>query len=424
MRSSPVLIAILADLRNNFSFVKTSAIHSPLPFRKGERMKVRGFSRRCRSRYPTLTLPSPFGRERRQMAQLAVCSVLLATLLASCEKNSEIKVYRVSKAPLEESAPQQQEAMPTNTAAPRIPGGLAPSAAASAVTTPPNWEPQPPSQMRQASFLVKGDKDAITDISFVSLGTAAGNVLDNVNRWLDQLGQPPITEQKLGEIAQRLRTSLGDVVLIDLAGLPKDADPTKDGRIIAAMVTSGSSTLFFKMRGNADLTEAQKGDFIKWVAAVCESQTENRSPQMAAMPSQGGAAPQIKWKTPESWTEVPPSSMRYASFSASTENADKIDISVVTFPGEGGSDADNINRWRGQIGLPPIDEIAVASQVTPLKTADTTFSTTDIDGTKGRTIAAWTRHDGRVWFFKATGPNAAVEKEKPNFVKFIESVRF
>ena len=32
--------------------------------------------------------------------------------------------------------------------------------------------------------------------------------------------------------------------------------------------------------------------------------------------------------------------------------------------------------------------------------------------------------DGRVWFFKATGPNAAVEKEKPNFVKFIESVRF
>ena len=31
---------------------------------------------------------------------------------------------------------------------------------------------------------------------------------------------------------------------------------------------------------------------------------------------------------------------------------DKIDISVVTFPGDGGSDADNINRWRQQIGLP------------------------------------------------------------------------
>jgi hypothetical protein len=349
--------------------------------------------------------------------------VALVMLLASCEKNSEIKVYRVSKAPLEESVPRQQDAMPTNTAAPRMPGGLAP-AAASAITTPPNWEPQPLSQMRRASFLVRGDKGAVADISFVGLGTAAGNVLDNVNRWLDQLGQPPITEQKLGEIAQRLRTSLGDVVIVDLAGLPKDADPTREGRIIAAMVTTGDSILFFKMRGNADLTEAQKGEFIKWVAAVCEAQSESRSPQMATMPSQDGVAPQIKWKMPEDWTELPPSSMRYASFNASAENGDKIDISVVTFPGEGGSDADNINRWRGQIGLPPIDESAVNSQVTPLKTADATFSTTDIAGAKARTIAAWTRHDGRVWFFKATGPNAAVEKEKPNFVKFIESVRF
>src|SRR5437762_1902466 len=39
--------------------------------------------------------------------------------------------------------------------------------------------------------------------------------------------------------------------------------------MIAAMPISGRSTLFFKMRGNAELTEAQKSDFIKWVAAVC-----------------------------------------------------------------------------------------------------------------------------------------------------------
>jgi hypothetical protein len=190
------------------------------------------------------------------------------------------------------------------------------------------------------------------------------------------------------------------------------------------MVTTDSSTLFFKMRGNADLTEAQKGDFIKWVAAVCNAQTETRSPQMAAMPPRNASAPQIKWETPEGWTEVPPSSMRYASFSAADGNGGKIDISIVTFAGDGGSDADNVNRWRGQIGLAPIDASAVTSQVTPLKTADTTFSTTDMVGAKARTIAAWARHDGRVWFFKATGPNAAVEKEKPNFVKFIESVRF
>src|SRR5262249_10352657 len=116
--------------------------------------------------------------------------------------------------------------------------------------------------------------------------------------------------------------------------------------------------------------------------------------------------------------------MRYASFSASAGNGDKIDISVVTFAGEGGSDPDNVNRWRGQIGLPPLDENAVASQITAGKTADANFFTTAIVGRERRTNAAWTHHDGRVWFFKATGPSAAVEKEKPKFVKFIESVRF
>jgi hypothetical protein len=357
------------------------------------------------------------------MVRLAVYSIVLVTSMTSCEKNSEIKVYRVSKAPLEESAPQEQGAMPTNTAAPRMPGGLSPTAE-TAVTTPPNWEAQPLSQMRQASFLAKGDNGAVADISFVSLGSAAGNVLENVNRWLGQLGQPPITEQKLGEIAQRLHTSLGDVTIVDLAGLPDNADPARDGRIIAAMVTTANVTLFFKMRGNADLAEAQKGDFIKWVAAVCDAQTQTGPSEMAAAPPQTTSGPQIKWTTPEGWTEVPPSSMRYASFSAPADDGGKIDISVVTFPGDGGSDADNINRWRGQMGLAPVDANAVTSQVAPLKTEDTTFSTTDIAGNKTRTIAAWTRRDGRVWFFKATGPTAAVEKEKPNFVKFIESVQF
>ena len=42
--------------------------------------------------------------------------------------------------------------------------------------------------------------------------------------------------------------------------------------------------------------------------------------------------------------------MRYASFAAE-KNGEKADISVVTFPGDGGSDADNVNRWRQQFGL-------------------------------------------------------------------------
>ena len=111
--------------------VTIGAVNSPLSFRKGERMKVRGFFKLAKAG-----------------GQLVIFSASVTTLLVGCEKNSEIKVYRVSKAPLEQSAPQQQDAMPTNTAAPRMPGGLPPATEA-AVTIPPNWEAQPLSQMRQ-----------------------------------------------------------------------------------------------------------------------------------------------------------------------------------------------------------------------------------------------------------------------------------
>ena len=290
--------------------------------------------------------------------EASISCLAIAIFASACDRSDqEIKVYRISKAPLEESAPAQKNAMPTNAASPAGRAAVA-RAGSTIVSTPPNWEPQPLSQMRQASFLVKGENGAVADISLVSLGAAAGNVLDNANRWLGQLGQPPITAEELAEITQRLTTPIGEVTIVDLAGLPKDADPAKDGRIVAAIAPGSMSTLFFKMRGNADLAEAQKSEFIKWVAAVCNAQAENKPASMAAMPvaPQDSSAPQIKWKTPEGWTEVPPSSMRYASFSVSGEEGGKIDISVVTFPGEGGSNADNVNRWRQQIGLAPLND--------------------------------------------------------------------
>jgi len=346
-------------------------------------------------------------------------------LVTGCDRKSEIKVYRVSKAPLEEAGPTQTDMAPTNAPSPGIPHGMT-QAGSTSVETPPSWEPQPPSQMRRASFLVKGENGAVADISLVSLGAAAGNVLENVNRWLDQLGQPPVTEQKLSEIAQHLTTSLGQVTVVDLAGLPSGADPVKDGKIIAAMISTETSTLFFKMRGNADLAEAQKADFIKWIAAVCNAQSETKSSGETAMNGDEASAPrrQLKWRAPQGWSEIPPSAMRYASFAAAGTNGDKIDISIVTFPGTGGSDLDNVNRWRGQIQLPPTDEKTVESQIEPLSIGDTKFSTIDIVGPDTRTMAAWIRREDGVWFFKITGAKASVEKEKPKFFDFLRSVQF
>jgi hypothetical protein len=203
-----------------------------------------------------------------------LCAGLLVALglLCGCKDKEEIKVYRVSKAEpappaLKNPGPVDMAGMPPM-GAPMAAGG--PSAQPSQVTgnPPAHWEVQPLSAMRQASYIVKGDNGATADISLVSLAGPAGGALDNVNRWLGQLGQPSVTAEQLAQMSQHVSSPLGDVTVIDIEGLPQGADPAKDGRIIAGIAAGDSGTFFFKMRGNAGLTASQKAAFLQWIGTV------------------------------------------------------------------------------------------------------------------------------------------------------------
>ena len=340
-----------------------------------------------------------------------------AFLFAACGHNDDqIKVYRLAKSSTDSPPPSGSDAM-TSTNAPvkstveRVP-------AAANVTAPSNWEQQPLSQMRQASFLVHGENGTTADISLVTLGPAAGNILDNVNRWLGQLSQQPISQEKLTKMVEKLPTARGEIDVVDLSGKPEAGNGSKDGRIVAAIASDEGKSAFFKMRGNPQLVSAEKQNFLKWVRSMHGAGPDETRMESAAPTTESS---QIKWDIPAGWSPVAASGMRYASFAALADDGAKIDISVATFPGDGGDDRENVNRWRQQIGLPPIEG---EPSITALRSRDTTFSAIDIAGANARTVAAWTRRDGRAWFFKLTGPNAAVEKEKSNFVKFVQSVRF
>src|SRR4051812_2904189 len=191
-------------------------------------------------------------RESRMRGTLGAAIVLTAVvLLSGCDRDDQqIKVYRVAKAPLESPPPSDTSMMPTNAS---TPSSITAPGLVSVAEVPKNWESQPLSQMRLASFLVRGENGATADISFVMLGPAAGNVPDNVNRWLGQLKQPPVTEEKLRSMIQPLGTERGDIAVVDISGEPENGDPNKDGRIIGAIAADESGTAFFKMRGNANL---------------------------------------------------------------------------------------------------------------------------------------------------------------------------
>jgi len=208
-------------------------------------------------------------------------ALAVALLCAGCDsKDGEIKVYRVAKADAEEpgvrggtpSGPDasQPEMPPMGPARVAAGAAMPPATTALQITgsAPASWVVQPASAMRLASYQIKGENGASADVSVISLGGAAGGVLENVNRWLGQLGKPPVTEQELGPMTKHLTTPLGDVSVVDLEGLPAGSDPAKDGRIVAGIVASGDQTLFFKMRGNAELTESRKLEFLKWIETV------------------------------------------------------------------------------------------------------------------------------------------------------------
>jgi hypothetical protein len=194
--------------------------------------------------------------------------------LSGCKDKDEIKVYRVSKA--EQGSPPPQSPASAGLEARGMPpvtvpmGSGAPQAGQPQITDtpPPDWAAQPLSSMRLASYLVKGDNGAIADISLVALAGTAGGILDNVNRWLSQLGRPAITADQLAQMARRLPSPLGEVTVVDLEGLPAGADAAKDGRIIAGIVSGDTGTFFFKMRGSAALAGSQKPAFVQWIGTV------------------------------------------------------------------------------------------------------------------------------------------------------------
>ena len=357
---------------------------------------------------------------------------LICALFGGCKDKEEIKVYRVSKPEPDTSTPESpaMSGMPPM-GAPMESNATAGQPSQFTGTPPSDWEAQPLSSMRQASYLVKGENGATADISLVVLAGSAGGILENINRWLSQLGQPAISAEQLALKAQHVTLPLGDVTVVDLEGLPQGAEPSKDGRIIAGIASSESRTIFFKMRGNAALAESQKDAFIKWIGTV--RMTEAAAGPDTSAPAGPAAStispavsekPQIKWETPEAWKSVAPSSMRYASFGVSGPNNESADVSVSVFGGEGGGDLDNVNRWRTQIGLEALRDGDLKSLVVPVHCKDGEILTVDMTGPKARILAGWARIDGKSWFFKLIAPAQLASDQKAGFVKFLQSVQF
>ena len=144
----------------------------------------------------------------------------------------------------------------------------------------------------------------------------------------------------------------------------------------------------------------------------------------ASMKAEAASFDAPKWAAlPAGWTVGPENAMRKATWIVSGPNGSKAEIAVTVFPGTVGGLTANVNRWRGQIGLPPAgaDEIAAAAKAVKVGGLDSQrFVLTSADGKK-TVDAVMTSKDGATWFFKMNGETAAVEANAAAFAAFLSA---
>jgi len=342
----------------------------------------------------------------------------LTLALGAC-RPPEVTTYRVPK---EKEAETAAAGAGTQAAGPAAPASLS-------WTAPSTWEARPPGAMRIATYNIPGPGGAAGDFSVSSFDGESGGELANVNRWRSQVQLPPIAEADLPNAVTRLSANGLSFTVADLAS------PGGPNRTLGAIVPFAGSTWFFKLTGPDRFVEQQKPGFLAFLQTVrSASAAQNPIPEPAAAPmgAMPGMAdtpvpiaqgPSLAWKAPESWKSKPASAMRKATYEVDGPEG-TADLSITAFPNSTGGELANVNRWRGQAGLPAVDDAGLEQAVTRTEQNGLRVAVVDAGGRGAtRILGAIVPFAGSTWFFKLTGPDALVAREKPAFLAFLQTLQ-
>lgn len=132
-------------------------------------------------------------------------------------------------------------------------------------TPPAHWQAGGQRPMRLASFAIPNPAGDPADLSISALGGAAGGLLANINRWRQQqLGLPAATEADLATLAEKLTMDGSEATLVDFTGTGGFAGT----RMLAAIVSRGDRTWFFKLTGDEKLLAAERENFVGFLKSV------------------------------------------------------------------------------------------------------------------------------------------------------------
>jgi hypothetical protein len=250
-------------------------------------------------------------------------------------------------------------------------------------TLPPGWTAESGSGERR-STLRFGKDDPRLEVSVVRLPADAGGVLQNVNRWRGQLGLDSIGEAALASQSTPLEVSGAKVILVDLQGPRKPAMGPKMG------------------------------------GSMGGPEPERASPEK---PSMADYRSMFGYQVPGGWVENPkPQKDRILEFRAG-EGGSAALVTLSIFPGMTGDVAMNVNRWRQQAGLEPLEPAAAEGMARTMTFLNRDGFYVEVLGASRGIICVFVLDQQASMFLKMDGTAETVDRQKPLFHAFLQSLK-
>jgi hypothetical protein len=346
----------------------------------------------------------------------------LCVLQAGC-RNDQIKVYQV---------PKENPRKVTASASPSE-SGTTPIQ----WTVPAGWTERPGGAMRVGSFSISKD-NRTADVSVIPLRGEAGGELDNVNRWRGQVGLGPISRSELSSEAKTVDIGGTEGRLFEIAGAGSTTGPGNRTIIVAATLVRDGTTWFFKMMGEESLVREEKDAFARFLKSVRFDEAGervagallNRPVSTNVKQVSGAAGTEPSWDIPANWQEQPAQQMVLHSFVIVDGQGGKANVTITSFPGSVGGTLANVNRWRNQLGLEPVEQSDLPKMTSSLDVLGGKAMLVEMTGTdrktnqRARLMAAMVARESSTWFYKLMGDEQVVAREKEAFIKFVQTIRY
>lgn len=271
-------------------------------------------------------------------------------------------------------------------------------------TLPVGWIQRPGANMRFATL--SPPPPSPLEATVIALPAASYQELDNVNRWRSQLGLAPWSQEQLNTNITRIDVNGISVVWIDIVGQAEAGNAMKS--VPLAGPTSSS------------LTPA--------IAPPTTPENHATDPPTNTKP----LASDVPGNLPEHWKPGQMSAMRKAAYTI-TDGDEKAEITVIVLGAQSGSIEDNVNRWRGQLGLPPLDAAVIDQSLKSITVDGSEGSYVEIFADKSASgsppaaaqamLAAFVKSETQTVYFKLMGSAELAKRERDNFKRFAEQFK-